>query len=90
MSHLHGKSLDLITLRIRYFFAPDRNKKMSKTEFARRVGISTTTVYRWLYGESFESSYLENVAKVMSGVYGFRISAEDLLNRDYILDDGEG
>lgn len=44
-----------------------QRQKISPAVFAQAVGVSTTTVYRWLSGERFPARHLKAIEKITHG-----------------------
>jgi DNA-binding transcriptional regulator YdaS (Cro superfamily) len=44
-----------------------KHQSISPAVFAIAVGVSTTTVYRWISGKRFPARHLKHIAKVTRG-----------------------
>ena len=53
----------------------------TKAALARAVRVTEQTIYRWMGGNSFDDKHLEGLAQVFSQWLDYRITPEDLLNR---------
>ena len=85
MAHLGDKQLEIISLRLKDLFDKSNRCRITKKVFAKKAGVSETTVYRWVNKVSFDDNYLPNLARGFGYAYNCDVDPAKLLDSNYEL-----